>query len=192
MIRTGWLLVCLVAAGVVNAAELSGLRGRVDHSGTRVVFDLSAPVKYKVFALTNPDRLVVDLNSTRADQPVSLPTTGVVQSVRAGKRDNGALRVVFDLNRQVKSKSFLLGPEGSAGHRLVLDLSSDNDSVVTARTLLDQPARPVTIVIDPGHGGIDPGALGKGGVHEKDVVLGISRELARLINRQPGMRAVLT
>ena len=80
-----WLLILLmITPGVIVAAELTGLRGRADTAGTRVVFDLSAPVKYKIFSLSNPDRLVVDLQETRAENSLVLATTGLVKSVRAG------------------------------------------------------------------------------------------------------------
>lgn len=188
-----WLLILLmISSGVLTAADLNGLRGWADADGTRVVFDLSAPVKYKIFSLTNPNRLVVDLQKTHSEQPLGQVSTGVVKSVRAGKRDGGGLRVVFDLNAAVKSKSFLLTPDGASGNRLVVDLIDDMAPVVNARSVQDQPQREVVIVIDPGHGGVDPGARGKNGVLEKNVVLGISRELARLINNEPGMRAILT
>ena len=100
--------------------------------------------------------------------------------------------MVFDLTARVKSRSFLLVPEGTSGNRLVIDLIDDTSPVVNSRSVQDQPQRSVVIVIDPGHGGIDPGARGKKGVLEKNVVLGIAKELARLINNEPGMRAVLT
>jgi len=187
-----WLLFSLLSPGWIAAAELTGMRGRADGNGQRVVFDLSAPIKYKIFPLTNPDRLVVDLESTHSAKPLNMPAAGVIKSVRAGKRDGGGLRVVFDLRGPVKPKSFLLKPDGKSGNRLVLDLGGTASSVNKSRSLKDQPQRSVVIVIDPGHGGVDPGARGKKGVREKDVVLGISKELARLINRQPGMRAVLT
>lgn len=193
MRRAGvFLTLMLLVSGWVAAAELTGLRGRTDASGTRVVFDLSSPVTYKIFPLSNPDRLVVDLDSTESARPVSLPATGAVKSVRAGKREGGGLRVVFDLRGPVKPKSFLLAREGEFGDRLVLDLGDGSGTVSPARSLQDQPQRQVVIVIDPGHGGVDPGARGKKGLLEKDVVLGISKELAGLINKQPGMRAVLT
>jgi len=197
MIRRWWvLLICLTVSGLAGAVELKGLRGQTNGDGVRVVFDLSAPVKYRIFPLTGPNRLVVDMDSTSSAQPLKLPATGMVKSVRAGKREGGGLRVVLDLSAPVKPKSFLLGPQGSVGNRLVVDLADKAGpatvSAAPARAVEPAALRPVVIVIDPGHGGIDPGAHGKNGVREKDVVLGISRELARLINQQAGMKAILT
>ena len=212
--KRGWcfLLLWLLTPAWALAAELTGVRSRADAGNVRLVLDLSAPVKYKIFSLKNPYRLVVDIESTHTSKALSMPTTGMVKSVRAGKQQGGDLRVVFDLSSQVTPTSFLLKPQGVAGDRLVLDLGASTTPVkattrsaghqpqskpkpqrsVVTRSVRDQPQRSVVIVIDPGHGGVDPGARGKNGVREKDVVLGISKELARLINKQPGMRAVLT
>ena len=196
MNRLFGLIWLFCSCACLQAVELTNLRSRTDDNQTRVVFDLSAAVKYKVFTLAGPDRLVVDLQQTAAKPGLRLVNDDVIRSMRLGKRNQSGLRVVFDLNRPVKLKSFLIAPDGQSGHRLVVDLQFDekvNTKVsAAARGLRAQPQRPVLVVIDPGHGGKDPGAMGHNGVREKDVVLAIGTELAKLINQQPGMRALLT
>jgi len=122
---------------------------------------------------------------------------GLLKDVRSGKNAKAA-RVVLDLSAQAHPKSFLLKPAGQYGYRLVVDLypqrAAKKDEI--ARTVEDDIAqgkpRPVVIAVDAGHGGDDPGAHGPDGTLEKNVTLSVARDLAKLINAQPGMRAVLT
>ena len=162
--------------------------------GTRVVFELSGPVEHRVFALADPDRVVIDLPSTSAAAGLDLAEPkGAVTALRAGARPGGELRLVLELNQAAKPKTFLLPPHEEYGHRLVVDLPPAQATPVVRRA--PQPStdrgRDVVVAIDAGHGGEDPGASGRGGAREKDVVLAIARKLATEVNAQPGMRAVL-
>jgi len=161
---------------------------------TRVVLDLSNPVDHSIFTLRGPDRLVVDLKNGRlANTLEKLPTgTGSVRAIRSGVRADGELRVVLDLNEAVRSRSFTVNPNSNYGHRLVIDLHRSG-SLQTVKRASEgyTPGRDIVIAIDPGHGGHDPGAVGKGRTREKDVVLAISRALANRINAEDGMRAIL-
>lgn len=191
----GRILVALVAVGasaMLQAAELRGVRLSSGPTTTRVVLDLTGPADHRVFELSNPDRIVIDLPKTSAALRVRLPEAkGYVAKVRTGARPNGELRVVLDLERTVKAKSFLLAPSAQFGHRLVLDLQPETRMTVARRT--DESAgRKLVVVVDAGHGGKDPGATGKGGTRERDVTLAIARALADELNREPGVRAVLT
>jgi N-acetylmuramoyl-L-alanine amidase len=115
-----------------------------------------------------------------------------VRAIRSGLRSDGQLRVVIDLNEDVRSRTFAAGPNGQYGDRLVIDLQRANSLATVKRASEEyQPGRDIVIAIDPGHGGHDPGAIGKQRTREKDVALAISRELARRINAEPGMRAIL-
>ena len=161
---------------------------------TRVVLDLSRPARHSIFTLRGPDRLVVDLKDGElADSIRSLPKgTGLVRSIRSGVRSNGQLRVVLDLNTEVRSRSFTATPNSAYGNRLVIDLKRAGSprTVKRASETLEQ-GRDIVIAIDAGHGGHDPGSIGKARTREKDVALAISRELARQISAEPGMRAIL-
>ncbi len=166
-----------------------------DH--TRLVFDTSNPVVHNLFTLKQPDRLVIDVQNARLSG--SIPQVGenpLIQRVRSAERKDGSLRVVLDLKTVVSPKSFVLKPNRQYGHRLVVDLYSDNASkgskaVRPVKQLNTNGLRDVVVAIDAGHGGEDPGAVGRRGTHEKDVVLSIARKLAELVDREPGMKAVL-
>jgi N-acetylmuramoyl-L-alanine amidase len=117
-----------------------------------------------------------------------------VNAVRTGRRPNGELRVVLELNKPAKPKTFPLAPNEPYGHRLVVDLVAGDTAVPVVRRASPAPSdhgRDVVIAIDAGHGGEDPGASGRGGAREKDVVLAIARKLRDEVNAQAGMRAVL-
>jgi N-acetylmuramoyl-L-alanine amidase len=147
-----------------------------------------------VFALSAPDRIVVDLPRSAVTTPLSLPEPkGLVAGVRTGARPDGDLRIVLELTRPAKAKTTLLPPTEQLGHRLVIDLlESDTESVVRrAPAPVAEGGRDVVIAVDAGHGGEDPGASGRTGGREKDVVLAIARKLAAEIDAQPGMHAVL-
>lgn len=188
----------LLTSWQVAAAEVSGFRVWADPNKTRAVLDLDKKTSYKLFTLENPHRVVVDLVGSSIDIPLKLDEqhAGVITSVRYGQPNNDTLRVVFDLNESVELKSFLLEPTAQYSHRLVVDLytktGNHKTSLIKHVSDISKPNRDVVIAIDAGHGGEDPGAIGKKNVREKDVVLRIARELKKTIDAQPGMRGVLT
>lgn len=188
-------LVLLALSTGVNAAAVTveGIRVWEGPDSTRVVFDLSAPVDHTVFSLENPDRIVVDLGNTRMGSAVAVPAPGNrIEQIRNAPRDRTDLRVVFDLAEKLKPKSFLVKPNGEYGHRLVLDFEVPGKAGAPEPVRRVQPeGRELLVAIDAGHGGEDPGALGRAGTREKDVVLQIARELKRRIDAEPGMRAVM-
>lgn len=194
------LWVAAIASGLAQAAEVQGVRLWTEADGsTRVVLDLAAAAgQHSVFLLEGPSRVVVDLEQSRLGGSVSLPGgAGVVSGIRSGSQGSSGLRIVLDLrdNQAVHVRSFSLPPDGGYGHRLVIDLVPAGHSPTQVNSIAQTAAsvgRDLIIVIDPGHGGRDPGAVGYSGVYEKDVVLAISLELARQIDSEPGMRAILT
>jgi N-acetylmuramoyl-L-alanine amidase len=212
-IRTGVCLTLLAiaagASGNLIAAEIRDVRAAATENGTRVVLDLSTPAKHKVFLLDSPGRVVLDLpkSSLKSRLP---PVDGVVTAVRAGKLPHGGLRLVFEVAGPVTFETSLIAPTDEAGHRLVLDIAGSAAAAVAAKPVVVTPAAPavpvairpahapsdsgrdIVIAIDAGHGGVDPGASGKRGTREKDVVLAIAKLLAARINSEPGMKAVLT
>ncbi|RLA31873.1 MAG: N-acetylmuramoyl-L-alanine amidase [Gammaproteobacteria bacterium] len=160
---------------------------------TRIVLDLSQPAQHSIFTLRGPDRLVVDLKDSRlADALKNLPTGGSISSIRTGVRSNGQLRVVLDLNQAVRSRSFTAGPNDKYGDRLVIDLQRQGNIRTVKRASEERVAgRDIVIAVDPGHGGHDPGAIGRAKTREKDVALALGKLLAKRINEEPGMKAVL-
>ncbi|MCH8476679.1 MAG: N-acetylmuramoyl-L-alanine amidase, partial [Wenzhouxiangella sp.] len=194
----GLALVLLTWSLTSLAGEVRNLRIWAGPDSTRAVLDLDGRVEYRLFTLENPARVVVDIDaaSIREQLPFNPERGGVIAGVRHGIRNGVDLRVVFDLQDEVKPQSFLLDPAGEYGHRLVIDLIPENAQSPTERVREVARAarngeREMIVAIDPGHGGEDPGAVGPGGTFEKEVTLAISRELERRINAMPGMRAVL-
>jgi N-acetylmuramoyl-L-alanine amidase len=168
--------------------------------GTRVVFDLSGPARYTVNTVRSPDRVVIDIPNARlAKSERELPDgQGFVKQLRIGRPKSGALQVVVDLSSAATADSFAVGPSGDYGHRLVVDLGkpgaaqSSAGSAPVAVKSVPVAARDIVIAVDAGHGGNDPGSIGKRGTYEKDVTLAIARRLKERIDKEPGMRAVLT
>ena len=199
MVRGVWLrfsvgLASVVAAASAPAATVENVRAWSGPEGTRVVFELSGPAEHRVFALADPDRVVIDLPGSSAAHGLALQDPkGSVTALRTGPRPGGELRLVLELNQTAKPKTFLLAPQEQYGFRLVVDLPPAQAAPVVRRAPQTSTARgrEIVVVIDAGHGGEDPGALGRGGAREKDVVLAIAKKLATEVDGQPGMRAVL-
>ncbi len=188
-----WVLLVAPLPALAAAVELQDVRLWASPESTRVVLDLSGPPDFNVFTLSGPERVVLDLDATRFDAArLRLPAaSGLVAGLRIAEREGGALRLVLDLGSRVRPNSFLTPPNASYGHRLVIDLAAES----APRTIKVAPSptgnRDVVIAIDAGHGGEDPGAIGKNGTREKDITLAVARRLANRINAEPGMRAVL-
>jgi N-acetylmuramoyl-L-alanine amidase len=131
---------------------------------------------------------------------------GVITSMRSGSLPHGGLRLVFEVSGPVTLQTSAAVPSGDAGHRVILDIAGPASAkavaaapVVPAAPVAIRPAhapldsgRDIVIAVDAGHGGVDPGASGKRGTREKNVVLEIAKALTARINAEPGMKAVLT
>jgi N-acetylmuramoyl-L-alanine amidase len=198
-LRIAFLALAIAWVVPVRAVEVRALRLWASADDTQVVIELSGSAKHTLMMLKNPDRVVLDVAgahlSAGARRP---PATGVVKDVRMARRPSGELRVVLDLNRPIRAKSFLATPNQHYGYRLVVDLAGP---AAAAAAVADAPikaeharpeARDLVIAIDAGHGGEDPGAIGMHGTREKDVTLAIAHALERSIDAEPGMRAALT
>jgi N-acetylmuramoyl-L-alanine amidase len=177
------------------AAEVNGLRVWTDPDKTRAVLDLSQRTDYQLFTLKNPDRVVIDLQKSTLEDDLDFDAehAGVINGVRHGNPAKNTLRVVLDLSGGSKLKSFLLDPTADYGYRLVIDLYPEGSGKSSVRQISDfqKPDRDIVVAIDAGHGGEDPGAVGKKRTREKDVVLAIAKELEKSIDAQPGMSGVL-
>ena len=163
----------------------------------RLVFDLSGPVQYKTFSLAAPERVIIDLSGAGLSgdfSQLALKNSGITW-IRSGRFGKGDTRIVLDLAAPMQLNSFLLPPQDGQGHRLVLDLTSATHA---PRQIAAEPAplvapidkahpkRDIIVVVDPGHGGKDPGAVDSKGQREKDVVLSIAQLLAKRLKRERG------
>ena len=173
----------------------------------RLVFDLSDSIRHSLFSLTSPDRVVLDLKKTALKTKFKkrIGNNTLVKSIRHATRNGSDLRIVLDLAQQAKVKTKLR--KTSKGYRLEVTLSSKS-SVAKKKTpkklakksekkslvkkQVPRRGKRFVVAIDPGHGGKDPGAVGRKGTREKDVVLKIARHLQSRINKQADMKAVLT
>ncbi len=191
-----WLLFVanLCLADVVTVKNLRMWRAP-DH--TRLVLDLSRPVEHRLFTLDDPDRLVLDLQNAKLFG--SLPNLDLrgpyLRRLRTGKPDDRVLRIVLDLKRKVRPRTFVLTPNRLYGHRLVIDLYAKEASVNAAPKDYTPPPRErsakIVVAIDAGHGGEDPGSVGRIGTREKIISLKVARELRKLIEWDSGMRPVM-
>jgi N-acetylmuramoyl-L-alanine amidase len=195
----------LLLAFAVAAAEAQVTSTRIWPSAdyTRLTIESKSEVKHQIFSVKDPERLVLDLETDMTPALGELDgkvadDDPYVKGLRVARNRPGVVRVVLDLKSEVKPQVLTLAPVGEYGHRLVLDIHPMVAVDPLAQLLQESSKvqRPVvrlaTIVIDAGHGGEDPGALGRRGTREKDITLMIAKRLKALIDNEPNMRALLT
>ena len=206
-------LACLSA--FTYAAKIENIRIWPAPDNTRLVLDTSAAVTFDEITLTNPHRLVIDIDRSLLSTSLAKLdfTNSPIRSIRSSQRSDNKLRLVLDLAYKTSHKIFTLPPNASYGDRLVVDLSNYKQALPTpTKGAVIKPSQPQTsslsslalldsqrdilIAIDAGHGGEDPGALGPKfsgkKLQEKHVVLGIAKELQSLIKNEPGFEPLLT
>ncbi len=182
---------------------------------TRITLEHDQPMRHSHMLVKDPHRLVVDIEDVELNSVLSsLPGKIVegdphVKLIRAARNRPGVVRLVIELKGEVNPQVFTLKPIGDYGHRLVLDLYPTEEAdplmaLLKSEERRSTPAEPrhrddrpevsrlVTVVIDPGHGGEDPGAIGRGGSYEKNVTLSIARRLKARMDAEPAMRSMLT
>ncbi len=225
------LLTALVTAAPAFAADqIVATRIWPAPDYTRVTLESKNEIKYALFSVNNPERLVLDLEGIEMSSVLADLNNKVtagdpyIAKLRVGLNRPGVTRVVLDLKTVVKAQAFTIKPVADYGHRLVLDIypavpadpllallqdeaakkaapaaispptaeASPAQAPLSALPGKDKIARLATIVLDPGHGGEDPGARGRGGSNEKDVTLIIAKRLKALIEQEPGLRVVMT
>lgn len=235
--RTVKIFLLLLSLQTAHAEiEISSARIWPAQDYTRLTLESKSPVRYTLFTLQNPERLVIDLEDVELNATLNGLVGKVgdndpyVGSLRIGRFKPGVVRLVLDLKTQVKPQLFNLRPVGNYAHRLVLDvypatppdplmalveqriaasepassssISQTPDAAPVIQTESSSPPtvpptypelrnRTLVVALDAGHGGEDPGAIGRNGTREKDVTLSIARKLKLQIDSTPGMRAVL-
>jgi N-acetylmuramoyl-L-alanine amidase len=212
--QRGWrslaLAIALLALSDAHAQILSS-RIWPARDYTRLTLESKSAIKHSLFSVKDPERLVLDLETDELAAALSelqgkvAPEDPYIKGLRVARNRPGVIRLVLDLKADVKPQLFDLPPVAEYGHRLVLDiypavpidpLAALLEEASKAQEEKAKPpgsvARLATIVIDAGHGGEDPGALGRHGSREKDITLGIARRLKALVDAEPNMRALLT
>lgn len=211
------LLFCALQSFAVT--EVNDIRLGEHKTKTRVVFESNAALEPNVFTLVNPNRVVLDFKNTEIDTDYTekkIESSLMVSTIRQGLFKPGVHRVVFELKKPAEAKVFGIPPHSGKPHRFVVDLfptdtgneqvvqlpfpqahepaevKKDNAPVLPRFNQAAEEAGPIIIVVDPGHGGVDPGAVGGKNHYEKSVVLGVAQKLAAKINAMPGYKAYLT
>ena len=199
--------------------QVTGLRIGEFPSKTRMVLDLTGPVRFSTFILKQPYRVIVDMTEVTWSREIrSPPKHGLFLGMRFGLFKPGSSRIVIDAAGPVRvAKAFMIQPSGKQRfYRLVLDLAKTTrqvfmedyrrkDRPVSKRSEKTPPpkkpkankrAKKViakkVIMIDPGHGGVDPGAISRSGLWEKHIVLSFARELRRQLFRSRKYRVLMT
>jgi N-acetylmuramoyl-L-alanine amidase len=211
-----WLVLALLNAGAY-AGTLTAARMWPSPDYTRITLESDAPLNFRHFTLSNPERLVIDVEGIGQSETLSnlsamvTATDPYVANVRSGVNRPGVMRLVFELKTPVRPSVFALNPMGDYGHRLVIDLyaataaAQDLAQAQTAEKKAPTGAsasvpanaaskfsRLMLVAIDAGHGGEDPGARGASGSLEKHITLKVARKLKEKIDAEPNMRAYLT
>ncbi|WJG11235.1 N-acetylmuramoyl-L-alanine amidase [Aliiglaciecola sp. LCG003] len=181
----------------VGANSIEGLRIWPSPSNTRVVLDLTEQPEYSYFSLSNPERLVIDLSNTVGDLALSnlVNNSDLIKKIRySTPKDKKSIRVVLELSKKASTEIFALPPTAPYKNRLVIDLSEPDSQSQTVMLSSDNSTRDrdIIIAIDAGHGGEDPGSIGRSGSYEKNITLSVSKQLAALVERESGLRAVMT
>jgi N-acetylmuramoyl-L-alanine amidase len=202
---TLWLFLSICLPTSLFAAKLQAIEMKQQAGKTSLYFNLDTSVVHKVFTLTNPDRVVVDLeNTTLACNVAKLHLNNrLIKGVRTGHPNPKTLRLVFEVTNVVMLRANLKNSASSRQPAFSLDLSANPipkisyaKPLIKPKAILQskspQSLRNIVIALDPGHGGKDPGARGPKSSLEKNITLAIAVKLQQLINKQPGMRAVLT
>ena len=195
-----WLIIGAVPVGgsgqLSASINVSGIRYFSAPDHTRIVVDGDGPLSFQTMELSGPPRLVIDLKDTATVgvAPRSLAIgDSIVHRVRVARFNAETVRLVMDLVQPVQSKVFLLDRIEDKPYRLVIDLNrSDLAEKEQKSRVQQQSSERRIIVIDPGHGGDDVGAVSKRGTREKEIVLALGRKMRDCINARAGFKAFLT
>ena len=176
-------------------SNITDIRISPSDENTRIVVDMSKQTSFSYFNLQSPERLVVDFKDTNSKFNFSKVdnSSNLIKKIRYSKPKLASdMRMVIELNKDITAQLFSLEPSADFGHRVVIDLKDPNPAPAVTNTTAPQRDKDIIIVIDAGHGGVDPGSIGPKGTYEKNITLSISKMLEKRINEEPGLRAIMT
>jgi N-acetylmuramoyl-L-alanine amidase len=189
----------------VMAAQLQSINIKQEKGQLSLLFKLDAVVMHKIFTLTNPNRVIVDFEKTTLafDLKHLILNNKLVKSVRSGRPNRHTLRLVIEVTDAVMLHARPWGKSPTTKHAFSLDIMPHlkiiakpikmvQSTPIPLSKFSKKPLRDVVVILDPGHGGHDPGAIGPHRSAEKNVTLVIATKLKHLIDKQPGMHAILT
>jgi len=188
----GFLLLFVLAgwpAAFASSVRVTGIRTGITEGRVRVVLDLTGPVRHQVWTPTDPERIAIDIHDAAFDDAIDRiqlddPT---VRQIRVNRLPGPKAQLVLDLTARARYEVFSLPPGGGYGHRLVCDVYP----AVPSPRVGAEPAS-WTVVIDPGHGGKDPGATSRAGDREADICLDVGKRLEKLLAGAEGITPHLT
>lgn len=202
------ILLCTLSAQAASIANIR-VEDKIDH--TRIVLDSLTSLKHRLLVLENPPRIVLDIDQCEWNNAIDATMdSGRIQQIRHDKKADGTLRVVLDIVKPITDvKTFTLFPEQDRLTHLVVDIYSDIGSLslhphpvmksgqvvgVPKPTLKPKSVAPYKplIVIDAGHGGHDPGAIGRKRTKEKHITLAYARALRKELLHSGRYRVKLT
>ena len=212
-----WVMLCCILSWRAFAGEITGLRIGQGTDSVRVVFDADSDFHYNVFLLDTPKRLVIDVDGINVARSIenTKDRNNIVGRVRVGTLEGAKKRIVFDLQKPVTiKKAFMLSPQSNFNWRLAIDVnvsserdfaskvglghavsngakSSNKSNTTPIKAISNDNAKKI-VVIDAGHGGHDPGAIGYSGVYEKNITLATAKELKRLLDKEGKYKVFLT
>ena len=197
MMRWSLCFILSLSMACLQAAQLQAIVLSPKVQGLSLGFALSGQAPHRFFLMHQPERLVIDFinTQTRLNLQKALGRHALIRRWRVGHPKPNQLRLVLELNQAVRLSSSIWRPVNPklSGWQLLIQ---PNKAQTPARTQPLRPIRPnhqqLIVLIDPGHGGKDPGASGAGRTKEKNLVLAIARRLKVMINQHPGMTAILT
>ena len=202
-------------------AQVIAVRVWPSSTYTRITLESNAKLNYKHANLYNPDRIVIDIDNLNLNPILKTISTKVlsrdpfIKSIRALQLDPKTVRLMIELKQGIDPNTFTLPPIAEFKHRLVVDLYpskpaiTDDDPLLTLleeyqkgdlnkkQSQIKSPSNkkknsPIIVMLDPGHGGEDPGAIGYKKTREKDIVLQIARRTYNLLKKEPNIKVYMT